>query len=255
MFGRFSIALSGTIPITNKVLTDLVAGSITPVAGWVAMAVLVVAFGVYNVMRNMRLRASGLVTAPVGLTVLKAGAVAIAAIVVVTICNINRGTPTFPDRGVPWSIPILLAIFAADTLLLGRTRFGRYVYAIGGNAEAARRAGINVSRIRTVAFGLTGMMAGLAGMMYLSLLGSISSDIDTSYMLYAVAAAVIGGTSLFGGRGKALHGILGGLVIAAVYNGIDLMGLGAEYEYMVVAVVLLIAITVDSFARGVRRAR
>jgi D-xylose transport system permease protein len=99
------------------------------------------------------------------------------------------------------------------------------------------------------------MMAGLAGMMYLSLLGSISSDIDTSYMLYAVAAAVIGGTSLFGGRGKALHGILGGLVIAAVYNGIDLMGLGAEYEYMVVAVVLLIAITVDSFARGVRRAR
>ncbi len=93
--------------------------------------------------------------------------------------------------------------------------------------------------IRTVAFGLTGMMAGLAGMMYLSLLGSISSDIDTSYMLYAVAAAVIGGTSLFGGRGKALHGMLGGLVIAAVYNGIDLMGLGAEYEYMVVAVVLL----------------
>jgi D-xylose transport system permease protein len=255
LFGRFSIALSGTIPITNKVLTDLVAGSITPVAGWVAMAVLVVAFGVYNVMRNMRLRASGLVTAPVGLTVLKAGAVAIAAIVVVTICNINRGTPTFPDRGVPWSIPILLAIFAADTLLLGRTRFGRYVYAIGGNAEAARRAGINVSRIRTVAFGLTGMMAGLAGMMYLSLLGSISSDIDTSYMLYAVAAAVIGGTSLFGGRGKALHGILGALVIAAVYNGIELMGLGAEYEYMVVAVVLLIAITVDSFARGVRRTR
>jgi D-xylose transport system permease protein len=255
LFGRFSIALSGTIPITNKVLTDLVAGSITPLAGWVAMGVLVVAFGVYNVRRNMRLRASGLVTAPVGLTVLKAGAVAVAAIVVVTICNINRGTATFPDRGVPWSIPILLAIFAADTLLLSRTRFGRYVYAIGGNAEAARRAGINVSRIRTVAFGLTGMMAGLAGMMYLSLLGSISSDIDTSYMLYAVAAAVIGGTSLFGGRGKALHGILGALVIAAVYNGIELMGLGAEYEYMVVAVVLLIAITVDSFARGVRRTR
>ena len=86
-------------------------------------------------------------------------------------------------------------------------------------------------------------------------MGSIATDIDPSYMLYAVAAAVIGGTSLYGGRGKALHGVLGGVVIAAVYNGIDLMGLGAEVEYMVVAVVLLVAITVDSLTRGRQRAR
>jgi len=98
-------------------------------------------------------------------------------------------------------------------------------------------------------------MAGLGGMMYLSWLGSIATDIDPSYMLYAVAAAVIGGTSLYGGRGKALHGVLGGVVIAAVYNGIALMGLGAAVQYMVVAIVLLLAITVDSLARGGQRAR
>ncbi|HTV10496.1 MAG TPA: hypothetical protein VME20_01415 [Acidimicrobiales bacterium] len=255
MFDRFTVAVGGVISISNRVFTDLVAGNLTPLASWVTMAVLVAAFGTYSVVRSIRRRASGLVTAPMGLILLKAVAVAVAGVVVVAICNVNRGSSAVANRGVPWSIPILLAIFAAATLLLSRTRFGRYVYAIGGNAEAARRAGINVPMIRTVAFGLTGLMAGLAGMMYLSWLGSISVDIDPSYMLYAVAAAVIGGTSLYGGRGKALHGVLGGLVIAAVYNGIDLMELGAEYEYMVVALVLLVAITVDSIARGGQRSR
>jgi len=254
MFNRFSVAVGGVITISDHVLTDLVAGNITPLASWVTMAVLVVAFGIYNVIRDTRRRAAGLVTPPMGLTLAKAVAVAAAGVAVVAICNINRGSKTVVNRGVPWSIPILLGIFAGATLLLSRTRFGRYVYAIGGNAEAARRAGINVTMIRTVAFGLTGLMAGLAGMMYLSWLGSISVDIDPSYMLYAVAAAVIGGTSLYGGRGKALHGVLGGVVIAAVYNGIDLMGLGASAEYMVVAVVLLVAISVDSIARGGQRA-
>ena len=173
----------------------------------------------------------------------------------VFVCSFNRGTKSFVDEGVPWSIPILLGILAVASLLLSRTRFGRYVYAIGGNSEAARRAGINVKLIRTIAFGLTGLMAGLAGMMYLSLLGSIATDIDPSYMLYAVAAAVIGGTSLYGGRGKALHGLLGGLVIATVYNGIFLMGFGADVEYMIVAIVLLAAIAVDSLTRGGQRAR
>jgi D-xylose transport system permease protein len=250
MFGRFTVAVGGVIEISNKVLTDLVAGNLSPVASWVIMAIVVVAFGIYSVVRDTRRRATGLVTPPIGLTVLKALAVAAAGVVVVAICNVNRGSSTVVNRGVPWSIPILLGIAIAATLVLSRTKFGRYVYAIGGNAEAARRAGINVTMVRTVAFGLTGCFAGLAGMMYLSWLGSISVDIDPSYMLYAVAAAVIGGTSLYGGRGKALHGVLGGLVIAAVYNGIALKGFGAAIEYMVVAVVLLVAITVDSIARG-----
>ena len=255
MFDRFSVAVGGVIEVSNPTLTNLVAGNISVPVSWVVMAILVLAFGVYSVIRNTRRRASGLVTPPLGFTLLKSAAVAGAGVVVVVVCSFNRGTKTFVERGVPWSIPILLAIFAGASLLLSRTRFGRYLYAIGGNTEAARRAGINVNRIRTVAFGLTGMMAGFAGMMYLSLLGSIATDIDPSYMLYAVAAAVIGGTSLYGGRGKALHGILGGLVIATVYNGIFLMGFGADVEYMIVAVVLMAAIAVDSLTRGGRRAR
>lgn len=255
MFDRFSVAVGGVIEVSNPTLTNLVAGNISVVVSWVVMAILVLAFGVYSVMRDTCRCASGLVTPPLGFTLLKSAAVAGAGVVVVVVCSFNRGTKTFVERGVPWSIPILLAIFAGASLLLSRTRFGRYLYAIGGNTEAARRAGINVNRIRTVAFGLTGMMAGFAGMMYLSLLGSIATDIDPSYMLYAVAAAVIGGTSLYGGRGKALHGILGGLVIATVYNGIFLMGFGADVEYMIVAVVLMAAIAVDSLTRGGRRAR
>ena len=255
LFSQFTVALSGTIPISSGVLTDLVAGNITPLVSWIVMVVLVLAFSAYSVIRNVRLRATGLVTVPMGFALLKCAAVGAAGVVVVAVCSVNRGTASVPNRGVPWSIPILLAIFSAATVLMSRTRFGRYIYAIGGHAEAARRAGINVKMIRTLAFGLTGMMAGFAGMMYLSLLGSISSDIDTYYMLYGVAAAVIGGTSLFGGRGKVFHGILGGLVIAAVYWGIDIWGLPAEYEYISVAIVLLVAITVDSLARGGRALR
>jgi len=255
MFARFSVAVGGVIEVSNSTLTNLVAGNISVSVSWVVMAILVLAFGVYSVVRNVYRHAAGLVTPPMGFVLLKTAAVAGAGVVVVVVCSFNRGSETLAERGVPWSIPILLGILALASLLLSRTRFGRYVYAIGGNAEAARRAGINVNLIRTIAFGLTGLMAGLAGTMYLSLLGSIATDIDPSYMLYAVAAAVIGGTSLYGGRGKALHGVLGGVVIATVYNGIFLMGFGADVEYMIVAVVLLAAITVDSLTRGGRRLR
>jgi D-xylose transport system permease protein len=249
MFDSFSSASGGVIPISNRVLLDLVGFSLSPAWGWGAMGVVVVAFGVYVVARDVGRSAAGLVTPPMSLTVLKVVAVAVAGVVLVWVCDINRGTQTQKDWGVPWSVPIVLAVFLAASLLLSRTRFGRYVYAIGGNTEAARRAGINVKLVRTVAFGLAGLLAGIAGLMYLSQQGSISTDIDPSYTLYAVAAAVIGGTSLFGGRGKPLHAVLGGLVIASVYNGIYLIGLGAAATDIVTGVVLAVAVTVDSIAR------
>jgi D-xylose transport system permease protein len=134
--------------------------------------------------------------------------------------------------------------------MLARTRFGRYIYAIGGNSEAARRAGINVLRVRTGAFTLSSVTAGAAGIVYASRLGSISTGIDGgTLVLYAVAAAVIGGTSLFGGRGKMVHALLGGLVIAAIYNGMGLLGLAAAAQYMVTALVLIAAVTLDAIAR------
>src|SRR5207253_1953868 len=141
-------------------------------------------------------------------TLIKIGLIAIVAIVVVAICNANRANLGTLE-GVPWMIPIVLAVLGAWTVLLQRTKFGRYIYAIGGNPEAARRAGINVSLVRTVAFALCSFTAGIALLLYASLLNGMSNNLaGGQYVLYAVAAAVIGGTSRFGGRGKPLHGVL-----------------------------------------------
>jgi D-xylose transport system permease protein len=142
------------------------------------------------------------------------------------------------------------------TFLLSATRFGRYVYAIGGNREAARRAGVNLTRIRTGAFALAGLTGAMAGIVYESRLGSISIGIDGgTLVLFGVASAVIGGASLMGGRGKPIHALLGGIVIAAIYNGMVLMGLSVAVQYMITALVLLAALTIDRVARRGRAFR
>jgi D-xylose transport system permease protein len=135
-------------------------------------------------------------------------------------------------------------------VLLERTAFGRHMYAVGGNPEAARRAGINVPRVRTMAFVLCSATAGLAGVIYASQLGGMTTNINGGQLvLYAVAAAVIGGTSLFGGRGRAIHGLLGGLVIGAIYNGLYLLGLPIQWQLIATGLVLLAAVSVDSLSR------
>jgi D-xylose transport system permease protein len=150
----------------------------------------------------------------------------------------------------------VLGVLVAWTFLLGRTKFGRYMYAIGGNAEAARRAGVNLALIRTLAFTLASFTAGIAGIVYASRLRSVSTSIDGgTLVLYAVAAAVIGGTSLFGGRGKAMHAVLGGLVIAAIDNGMGLQGYSGAAQKVVTALVLLAAVIIDSLARRGRVGR
>lgn len=255
LFSHDTHASGGNINITNNVLNDAVNGDLTPTAGWIVMGAAVVAFAALSIMRDRRRRQSGLVTPPVALTVIKILSVAIAGVIVVAVCNRNRGNFLSTIKGVPWVVPIVLVLLVGVTFLLNHTRFGRYLYAIGGNAEAARRAGINVNRIRLTAFVLTGVMAGLGGVLYESQLGSISSNIQGgTYVLYAVAAAVIGGTSLFGGRGKMIHAVLGGIIIAAIANGMGLIGLSAAAQFMVNALVLLAAVTVDAIARRGRTA-
>ncbi|HET9078674.1 MAG TPA: hypothetical protein VFN68_17190 [Acidimicrobiales bacterium] len=239
----------GTIRITNNIVNDLVNGNLSVAAGWIIMAVAVAAFAAFSLVRDRRRRAAGLVVGPPALTLLKILLAAVAGIALVAICNTNRGR-LIALRGVPWVVLVVLGVLAIWTVLLGRTRFGRYIYAIGGNAEAARRAGINLGRIRLAAFSLAGLTAGIAGVIYASRLGSISNNVDGGQLvLYAVAAAVIGGTSLFGGRGKMIHAVVGGLVIATIYNGMGLLGLSAATQYMVTALVLLAAVTVDALAR------
>ncbi|KAE8765837.1 sugar ABC transporter permease [Georgenia thermotolerans] len=239
----------GSILIQDPIINAIGSGTLTRVGGWVVMLVIVGVFARQTWRHDRRRRESGLVAPPPQLTVAKILAALAGGVALVLLCNADRGVLA-PVYGMPWVVVLVFAVLAAWTYLLGRTRFGLYVYAIGGNAEAARRAGIRLPRIRTLAFMLCSLTAGIGGIVYASRLRSISTALDGgTLVLYAVAAAVIGGTSLFGGRGKALHGVLGGVVIAAIDNGMGLLGFSAAAKYIVTAIVLVIAVTIDAVAR------
>src|SRR3989475_7454125 len=233
-----------------QVIYNLMWGTIDPTVSWIGAGVVVVGLGLFMWLGDSRRRRSGLVAPPPSLTLIKIGLIAIVAIVVVAICNANRANLGTLE-GVPWMIPIVLAVLGAWTVLLPAPKFGRYIYAIGGNPQAARPAGINVSLVRSGAFALCSFTAGIALLLYASLLNGMSNNLaGGQYVLYAVAAAVIGGTSLFGGRGKPLHGGLGGLVIAAIYNGLYLQGISqVEWQYIVTRLGLLAAIIIDAASR------
>jgi D-xylose transport system permease protein len=244
----------GSILIDNSIINDIASGNLTKLGGWVVMLAIVAIFGFRTWRRDARRRDAGLVAPPPSLTLAKIGGGLLGGVALVLLCNADRGI-RFPVYGMPWVVLLVFAVLATWTFLLGRTKFGRYIYAIGGNAEGARRAGIPLARIRTIAFVLVSFTAGIAGIIYASRLRSISTAIDGgTLVLYAVAAAVIGGTSLFGGRGKAIHGVLGGIVIAAIDNGMSLLGFAAASKLMVTALVLLVAVTIDAVARRNRPA-
>jgi D-xylose transport system permease protein len=250
-----SVGVGGVINLHNSVVNDIENGYLSPTATWIVMIVVSLAFAGVLFYGDLRRRSAGLVAPPISVTLLKGAAVVAAAIVVAVIANQNRGRFIVLE-GMPWSILVVLFVLAVYTVLLGRTRFGRYIYAIGGNAEAARRAGVSIVRIRTLAFMLTGLTAGITGIVYASYLGSISTGVAGGQnVLYAVAAAVIGGTSLFGGRGKMLHAVLGGLVVGVIYNGLELIGLSAPAQLMWTALVLLAAVIVDRVTRRTASAR
>jgi D-xylose transport system permease protein len=217
---------------------------------WLALAVVVVVIGGSMWWRDTSRRRSGLVAPPLGLTVAKIVFLAVAGVVVVAICNINRSQGALPIIGVPWVVPLVLAMVGGGMILLERTQFGRHVYAVGGNPEAARRAGVGVTAIRTWAFVLSATIAGLGGIVAVSFQSGITTNFNGGQeVLYAVAAAVIGGTSLMGGRGRAIHALLGGLTIGAIYNGLFQLGLPVQYQYIATGLVLLAAVSVDALAR------
>ncbi|HVT69635.1 MAG TPA: ABC transporter permease [Trebonia sp.] len=244
-----SIGVGGVISLHNSVINDIENGYLNPTATWIVMIAIAALAGVFIFYGDFRRRSAGLVAPPVSVTLLKILGTAAAALIVAAVANQNRGRLIVVE-GMPWSVLVVLAILFVWTVLLGRTRFGRYVYAIGGNAEAARRAGVSIVRIRTIAFMLCSLTAGMTGIIYASNLGSISNSVNGGQnVLNAVAAAVIGGTSLFGGRGKMLHAVLGGLVVGVINNGLELLGLSAAAQLMWTALVLLAAVVVDRITR------
>jgi len=237
------------------VIYNMVQGVIAPVAGWVALAAVVLVAGTALWLRAAARRRHGLVAPPAGLTAIRIALVAVVGVAVVLICNIDRGNRIKPIAGVPWVIPIVLVLLGAWTLVLQRARFGRYIYAIGGNPEAARRAGVRLPAIRTWAFALCSATAALGGILLGSFFfGEYSTNTADpgQLVLYSVAAAVIGGVSLFGGRGKAVHGILGGLLIGGIAYGVSLLNLGqlsTPLQYILPGAVLIGAVLVDVLSR------
>ncbi|MGO9079585.1 MAG: sugar ABC transporter permease [Streptosporangiaceae bacterium] len=243
----------GSISNPSNIINDFTAGNLSPAAAWIVMVVLVALAGLIMFQRDRRRRANGLVAPPVSVTMLKVAAMAVAGVAVVIVGNLNRSVGLTPLRGVPWAVLIVLGVVVLYTVITGRTRYGRYLYAIGGNAEAARRAGVNLMRIRTLAFVMCGLTAGIGGIMLGSQLNSMgTTENGGQYVLFAVAAAVIGGTNLFGGRGRMLNAVLGGLVVAVIDNGLALIGMSAAATDMVTAIVLLAAVTIDTLARRSR---
>jgi D-xylose transport system permease protein len=261
--GVLVIALGGadgfvnlnTDAINQRILYDMVQGVIDPVASWIILAVVVVTAGTALWLGAAARRRQGLVAPPASLTVIRVILIALVGVAVVVICNVNRGTVIKTVQGVPWVIPIVLVILGVWTVLLERTRFGRYVYAIGGNPEAARRAGVSLVAIRTWAFALCSATAGLGGILLGSFFyGEYSTNTADpgQLVLYTVAAAVIGGVSLFGGRGKAVHGVLGGLLIGGIAYGVSLLNLGelaTPLQYILPGGVLLAAVLIDTLSR------
>ncbi|HTR91454.1 MAG TPA: ABC transporter permease [Trebonia sp.] len=244
-----SIGTGGVITLHEPVINAIEGSQLSGSWTWIVMIVIAVLGALGLFVGDFRRRSSGLVAPPVSITAAKMLAIVAACLVVAWVADLNRGR-LIVIEGMPWAVLVVLAILVVWNVLLGRTRFGRYAYAIGGNAEAARRAGINVSRVRTLAFTLCGLTAGMTGIIYASYLGSISTGVNGGQnVLNAVAAAVIGGTSLFGGRGKMLHAVLGGLVVGVIYNGLELLGLSASAQLMWTALVLLAAVIVDRVTR------
>ncbi len=241
----------GTIPIADETILAVQNSNMTPAQGWILWAVssaLYVGSGLNRI--NSR-RKAGLVVELTQLWAMKTVALLIITGGAVFQLNQERGlSETNSTKGVPIVAPLILLLLLAGTFLLSRTAFGRHIYAVGGNAEAARRAGINVKRVRTIAFVLCSSLAAVAGMLFASRMNSISpSTGGSSTLLYAVGAAVIGGVSLFGGKGRMRDAILGGFVVAVIDNGMGLLGYGAGIQFLVTGAVLLVSAGVDAVSR------
>jgi len=220
--------------------------------GWMGWAFLGIALVLMTLLsfydRRVRSR-NGLANRPISLLYTKLAIVAGLGAALVSLLNTNRSTSMKEISGVPIVVPIAVTILFLGTLLLDRTRFGRHLYAVGGNPEAARRAGIKVVQIRIIAFVLCSTLAVVSGIFNASRVGAVEATAGKAIVLSGVAAAVVGGVSLFGGRGRLIHAAVGALVIAIIDNGLGLLGLPAGINFLVTGGVLILAATVDAVSR------
>ena len=239
---------TGTIRIQDPTVVGIANNFLSPFWGWMVGGVLVVGYAVSQLQTARSRRSSGLIAKPLPLLALQVAGLAIVTFAGVSYANQDRGVPT---------VTVILGFFLLFwSFVASRTRFGRHVYAVGGNAEAARRAGISVDKLRISVFMIAGFMAGVGGIMLASRLRSVATNTGGgSLLLNVIAAAVIGGTSLFGGSGRVVSALLGALVITSIQNGMDLLGLASGTKFVITGFVLLGAVLVDALSKRSRSAR
>jgi D-xylose transport system permease protein len=246
------IGEGGTIPVRDSTLLSIMNSNVAPALGWALVAVIVVGYAWVSLGSTRQRERAGLPVQPASVVWFKIGSLAVVASVVTFILNQERSRN--PDitslKGLPVIVPIAAVFLVGLTFVLNRTSFGRHIYAIGGNEEAARRAGISVDRVKIACFVICSTMAAIAGILFASRDQSVSPSTGGSItLLLAVGAAVIGGTSLFGGKGKIRDAFLGGLVVAVIANGLPLITQRSSVQFIVTALVLLLAATVDALSR------
>ena len=253
---------SGQVSISDKTLILLDNGRLSPALGWVYLVIGVALYAAIRLTQVASRRKQGLAVEPTSLQLLRIAALAVGGAVFVYFCNIDEALSWqqrqgIHIRGVPWPVPIIAVFLAILSFLLNKTRYGRHVYAVGGNDEAARRAGIPVRVIRTSVFVICSTMAAFSGLFLASQLNGVNTqEGGGNVLLLAVAAAVIGGTSLAGGRGRVVDAVLGGLALQILQYGMsDLIkgGNASAYQYIITGIVLLLAAAVDALSRHAGR--
>ena len=238
---------TGTVNLNDPKITGLTSTFYSDTVGWI-MALVVIGLYALLALRARQSRVSQELSAPpLGVIVLRIVVVAVSVLIGVWVLN--------DDRGVPLAALILVGFCLFFFYLTTKTTFGRHIFAVGGNAEAARRAGIGVSRVRVIVFMIASMMAAIGGIMAASRLLAVNQSSGSGdFLLLAIAGPVIAGTSLFGGRGSVWHALLGALVITSISNGMDLLALESSVKFMVTGAVLLVAVVIDAIARRQRQA-
>jgi D-xylose transport system permease protein len=238
---------TGTVNINDPKILGLTNTFYSDTVGWIIALVAIGAYAALALRVRQKRVSEGLSAPQLGLVVLRIGLVAIATLIAVWVLN--------DDRGVPLAALILVGFCLFFFYLTTRTTFGRHIFAVGGNAEAARRAGIHVNRVRVIVFMIASSMAAIGGIMAASRLLAVNQSSGSGdFLLLAIAGPVIAGTSLFGGRGSVWHALLGALVITSISNGMDLLGLESSVKFMVTGAVLLAAVVIDAIARRQRQA-
>lgn len=252
------IGAGGLYRITQDQVVAIENGNLLAWQGWLMLVIiLVISFLTAFVDRRRRTRA-GVPNRTYSLVVIKLVVILVLGAVSVFLLNQNRGQVNYLNgkivsgniiEGVPIVVPLVLALLWIGTFVLDRTRYGRYLYAIGGNAEAARRAGVKVIGIKWAAFAICSTLAVVSGLFSASKIGAVDASFGSNTVLTGIAAAVVGGVSLFGGRGRLMHAAVGALVISVITNGLGLLNLGGGINLIVTGGVLILAATVDAVSR------